>query len=173
MENEDQRQYELTFILSPELKEKDIDSFEQEVEKDIKNFGGSLKKKGKLEKRDLAYPIKKFQFAYYLIVSFLLNPEKIEELSAVFKHKKEVLRSIIAFIEEPSIVKGKEKKRRKKKEKKEFERFEEVAREITEEEVEATKRIIKEKKEKEKEKEKKKEIKLEEIDKKLDEILGI
>lgn len=169
MENENQRQYEFIFILSPELGEKDINSFEQEVEKDIKNLGGNLKKQGKIERRDLAYPIKKFQSAYYLVINFLLNPEKIEELSAVFKHKKEVLRFIFTFIEEPSFVKAKERKK-KKKPKSKLERFEEVAKEISEEELETAKEIVKKKK---KEKKEEKKIKLEEIDKKLDEILGI
>lgn len=172
MENEDQRQYELTFILSPEFKEKDVDSFEQEVEKDIKNLGGSLKKKGKLEKRDLAYPIKKFQSAYYLTLIFLFNPEKLDELSAIFKHKKEILRFLINFLEEPSSVK--EKKRKGRKPRPKIERLKEVAREITEEELETAKKMVKKPEEKKKEeKEKKKEVKLEEIDKKLDEILGI
>lgn len=149
MEKENQRQYELTFILSPELDEKEINSFEQEVEKNIKGLEGSLKKKEKAEKRILSYPIKKFQSGYYLVVNFLFNPEKLRELLLVFKHKKEILRFIINFIEEPSVVKIREVKKKKEK----------------------PKEIEKIKKKEEPSPEKK--VKLEEIDKKLDEILGI
>lgn len=178
MEKENQRQYELTLVLSPRLEEKDIEFFEQEIEKDIKGLGGDLKKKGKLERRDLSYPIKKFNSGYYQIINFLFNPEKLEELSVVLKHKKDILRYMINFVEEPSFVKAEkdgDKARKKKKPELKAEKIREIAKEITEEEVEEIKKKAKEGKPKvgPPQAEKDKEVKLEEIDKKLEEILGI
>ena len=158
MPEETQRQYEITFILSPELEEKELDSFEQEIEKSIKNLGGNIKKKIKPEKRNLSYPIKKFQSGYYLITNFLFGPEKLEELYSILKHKKEILRYIITLVpEETSIDKTQIKKKVL-----ETKKIRKEAEEISEKEIETLKKP-----------EKKAKPKLEDIDKKLDEILGI
>jgi small subunit ribosomal protein S6 len=187
MPEENQRQYELTFILSPELDEKGVDSFEQEIEKSIKNLGGDLKKKSKPERRNLSYPIKKFQTGYYSVINFLFNPEKLEELSTIFKHKKEILRYILTIAEEPAVIKkpfGRQERsmesrlaKTETKDKERIEKFKKLTEEVTEKEIEALKKTGKKEplpieKPKEDKKEKKK-VKLEEIDKKLDEILGI
>lgn len=150
MSDENQKQYEITLILSPDLKEEEINLFQEEFKKNIEKLEGNLKKTGKPEKRSLSYPIKKFQSGYYWIVNFLFNPEKLEELYSILKHKKEILRYIIVFAPE-------EKPRPFPKKK-------------TEQKIEK----IEKPKEKTKEKvEKKEKIQLEEIDKKLDEILGV
>jgi len=191
MPEENQRQYELTSILSPELDERGINSFEQEIEKSIKKLGGNLKKKSKVERRNLSYPIKKFQTGYYSVINFLLNPEKVEELSAIFKHRKEILRYIFTIVEEPAVIKkplGRqerliESRLAKTKDKERIEKFKKLTEEVTEKEIEALKKTTKKSqptagqpaspaKQGEPKAEKKK-VKLEEIDKKLDEILGI
>lgn len=186
MSDENQKQYELTFILSPELEEKGLNSIEQEIEKEIKNLGGDLKKKGKPEKRSLAYPIKKFQSGYSLVITFLFNPEKLQELFSIFKHKKEMLRYIVTSTPEepprtPPPAKALEDRKKAVEDKEKPEPkasrpqagklkklAKEVTREVTEEEIETIKKAEKKKKEKPKEK-----PKIEDIDKKLDEILGM
>lgn len=154
MPEKTQRQYELTFILSPNLGEEEISSFEQEIEKNIENLEGTLRKKGRPEKRSLSYPIKKFQSGYYLMVNFLFSPEKLEELYSALKHKKEILRYIITVIpEESSSVKDIKGKKPKK--------------------IPQAEKIKKLKEEKPSPKKaSKSKTKLEEIDKKLEEILG-
>lgn len=171
MPEKNQRQYELTFLLSPDLNEEEITSLEQEVEKEIKNLEGDLKKKGRPEKRNLVYPIKKFQSGYFLVLDFLFNPEKLKELLSIFKHKKEVLRFAITLIPEKPSPLAKtlvsKKKIAESEKKPKIEKIKKLAKEVTEEEIEALKKARKKKEEK------KKEAKLEDIDKKLDEILGI
>ena len=154
MPEKTQRQYELTFILSPNLGEEEISSFEQEIEKNIENLEGTLRKKGRLEKRSLSYPIKKFQSGYHLMVNFLFSPEKLEELYSALKHKKEILRYIITVVpEESSFVKDIKGKKPKK--------------------IPQAEKIKKPKEEKPSPKKASKgKTKLEEIDKKLEEILG-
>ena len=75
MNEEDQKNYELTLILSPELQEEEIISLEEEIEKEIKKIEGSIKKrpvslaaKKKPERRELSYPIKKFQSGYFFVL---------------------------------------------------------------------------------------------------------
>lgn len=164
MPEETQRQYELTFILSPDLGEEEISSFEHEIEKNIENLEGTLKKKGKLEKRSLSYPIKKFQSGYYLVVNFLFSPEKLEELYSALKHKKEILRYIITVVEKPSLAKTIEDKKPKP-----VARGSDLSGKIPK--VEKIKKLTEEKPSPKKASKSK--TKLEEIDKKLEEILGI
>lgn len=196
MEKEDQRQYEFTFILSPELDERGINSFEQEIEKSIKNLGGDLKKKSKVERRNLSYPIKKFQTGYYSVINFLFNPEKVEELLAILKHRKEILRYIFTIVEEFVVIKkplGRQERPieshlAKTEDKERIEKFKKLTEEVTEKEIEALKRTTKKSQPmvgqpalqpasrqdgRGEPKAEKKKVKLEEIDKKLDEILGI
>ena len=146
MPEETQKQYETTFILSPELKEAEIGLFEEEIKATLEKLGGTIKKKGAPEKRNLAYPIKKFQSGYYLTVNFLLGPEKLGELNSGLKHKKEILRHMVVFSPEgvPVAPKKKAEPKIEKREEKPMEK-----------------------------KEKKGKIQLEEIDKKLEEILGM
>ena len=142
---ENQRQYEIMFILSPELKEEHFVSFEEEIKTTIEKLGGTLKKKGVPERRNLAYPIKKFQSGYYLVINFLISPEKLKELPPTLKHKKEILRYITVLVPEKKLRPVSRKKVEPKTEKVE----------------KPQKKITKEGK-----------IQLEEIDKKLEEILG-
>lgn len=147
MPEENQKQYEITLILSPDLREEEINLFQEEFKKNIEKIEGSFKKIGKPEKRNLAYPIKKFQSGYYLSVNFFLAPEKLEELRLILKHKKEILRYLIVFAPE-------EKLRPKKKLEQKIEKIKPSEK-------------VKEKKTTEKK------IPLEDIDKKLEEILGM
>jgi len=168
MPDENQRHYEIVFILSPTLQEEEIGFFEQEIEKNIKNLEGDLKKKKNPEKRNLAYPIKKFESGYYLVINFLFNPEKLKELTSTFARKKEILRYVINHIEEPSpakIIKDEKKKLKAKK-------IEKIAKEITEEEIKKTS-FEKKPSTKPGRGPAEDKAKLEEIDKKLNEILEI
>ena len=173
MENEDQRQYELTLILSPNLQEGEINSLEQEIEKGIKELKGSLKNQGKPEKRELSYPIKKFQSGYFVLLTFLLGPDKIEELSSLLKDKKDIIRYLINLAPEEKLFIPKKKPRPMAQKpgalekRPEIEKFKKLTKEVTEKEIEILK------KDSEKKRKKEKEVKLENIDKKLDEILGI
>jgi len=137
---QDQRQYQITFILSSDLDQKKIDDFNQEFEKIIvKQLEGKIIiKHSAPERKKLAYPIKKFEFGYYLTVSFLLDPQKTQELGDKLKYNKNILRYMINFVEESP-----EPKKKRFVQKPVIEKLE-----------------------------KKKKKKLEDIDKKLDEILG-
>lgn len=150
--NEDQRQYELMFILSPELEEKDIALFQEEIRHSVEGLSGRITKQEKPEKRNLSYLIKKCSSAYYLIINFLIAPDKLNDLSASLKHNKNILRYILAFKEELAAPKIKKETLRKPE------------RQLEAEATEAP--PLKEKKEH-------KTTKLEDIDKKLEEILGI
>lgn len=159
MSEENKKQYEINFILTPNLREEEINSFGEEIRKTIDDLGGVFKNQEKPEKRKLAYPIKKSEFGYYLAVKFLIDSDKLKELLSTLKHKEQVLRYMIVSAEEKAFPIRHERTAeiRKSKIKPSAKKPKELDKEINEQ-IEAPKE---------------KETKLEDIDKKLDEILGV
>ncbi len=98
--NNHQRQYKITLILSPNLEEKNSDDFSQKFEQNINKLGGKIINKTNLEHKELAYPIKKFETGYFLLISFMLDPEKIKDLEGQLKHDQNILRYMINYQEE-------------------------------------------------------------------------
>ncbi len=79
MSEEAKREYEISFILLPNLKDEEVNSFGEDTRKTIENMGGVFKNQEKPEKRKLAYPIKKFEFGIsdnkIIIIDELLTPD--------------------------------------------------------------------------------------------------
>ena len=139
------RMYELTFILSPILDEAGLTSAMKEVKDKIVELEGEIKKEKMSEKKKLAYPVKKQIFGFYSTIEFSAEPEKIGDLRNFIKGNPSILRSIIITFEE----KKREEAPRQKKIK---------------EELPSAFKSAEFKPEKEK-------IKIEELNKKLEEIL--
>ncbi len=186
MTEENQRQYEITFILSPNLDKQGINSIEKEIEKVVQDIGGSIKKKAEAKKQDLAYAINKFESGHYLTMDLFLSPEKIKELIPGFKHKHDILRYFTTTVTaEKKTIARKPKKSEKMSEQKK-QKIKQMAEEVTDKEIEKLKKKEKQQKQeqapaskkqksKKEEKKEKKDQKtnLKDIDKKIDEILGM
>jgi small subunit ribosomal protein S6 len=152
MENEI-RQYELICILEPHLEGADLDNFKQSFEKIVSDNKGQIIHFMDPEKRDLVYPINKQKQGIYLISHISLEPENIANISKELKTNKNVLRSLITVLEtpsEPKFEKPKVKKLLKTKKTPSYTKTQES-----------------------KPADKDDKIKLEEIDKKLDELVGL
>ncbi len=118
MSEEAKREYEISFILLPNLKDEEVNSFGEDTRKTIENMGGVFKNQEKPEKRKLAYPIKKFEFGISLNIYFLLAVERLRELLSVLKQNGQILRHMITSVEEklsftPTSVETTESKRKK------------------------------------------------------------
>ena len=93
------RKYETIYLLKPDL---DGEALKGLVEK----FKSLVEKNGELTnidewgKRKLAYPIKKYNEAYYVLMNFRSNPEFPHELERIYKITDEVIRYIIVKEEE-------------------------------------------------------------------------
>lgn len=110
------RNYELTYILSSELSEKDIPKISEKI-KGL--FAGKIVKEDYWGKKRFAYPIKKFgkkyEDGFYLTLHFQTEPEKIEELERKLKLEEEILRHLIVSKKEKKVIeKPKEIKKPKK-----------------------------------------------------------
>ena len=95
--------YELTYIVSPILDEKSVNETVAAVRGFINDLNAQIKKEQVGEKRKLAYPIKKQVFGYYVTVEFDLEPEKTPELENYLRHQSDILRSLLLSLEESKL----------------------------------------------------------------------
>ncbi len=86
--------YELLYVVQPHLSEEQLKDFMDVVAERIKSEGGEVLKNELWQKRNLAYPIKKFKQGYYILTHYRAPspvPRKIEEFLRI---KEDVLRFI-------------------------------------------------------------------------------
>jgi len=88
---ENKKKYELGYLLSSKLEEKDALSELDKIHDFIKKSDGGIVLEEAPAKRRLAYPIKKEQEAYFGWLEFLAAPEKIEELRNKFPQMRDCL----------------------------------------------------------------------------------
>lgn len=101
METE-QKQYELICILNPFLEEVDLNNFKADLEKIITNHNGQIVHFMEPEKRDLAYPINKQNQGIYLISHITLEPQNVIDFLKELKTLKSLLRHLISALESPN-----------------------------------------------------------------------
>lgn len=157
--DENIQRYELVYLISNKYSEDELEPITSNVLKLIKDNGGEIVQEENWGKKKLAYPIKRFFYAYYYIIEFNLaqkNKENVKKLAKHLRLSEEVLRHLIV------------KKRIKTQG--EIEQEQRVAQRMAEQQVEEAVEKIPESKVIKEAKEKKK-VSMEELDEKLDKIL--
>jgi ribosomal protein S6 len=141
--------YEVSYLLKPDLREEEVLSFLESLRSFVVDKGGLITLEGRPKEQMLAYPIRKETRAIFNWIEFLLGSERINEIRDYLEKQGLILRYL--------VVKGKrERKPRKARAK--------ISR--------RPRRVKVAEKRKPKKPEEKPVIKEEEIDKKLEEILG-
>lgn len=87
--------YELVYLLSPLLENSDLDVAVNKVRGFINVLNGEIKKENMPEKKKLSYPIKKQLYGHFVANEFQLEPEKIAELDKQLKSESDILRFLI------------------------------------------------------------------------------
>ena len=87
--------YELVFIVSPEVEEERFESAIENVTQFITGRGGIISDIKQWGKRRLAYPIKHFGEGNYVLARFKLKPEHNKELESNLKISEDVLRHLL------------------------------------------------------------------------------
>jgi len=95
---DESRRYEIIFILSPKLEGSDLDKVKNEISEAIKKFSGTISFK-ESEKRALAYPVNKQGQGVFLITEAAISPENINSLSKELRLNKQILRHLINQLE--------------------------------------------------------------------------
>lgn len=87
--------YELVTIISPEVDEERLPEIIEQVGKFITDEGGMVESTEQWGIRKLAYPIKKFMEANYVLTRFKLEPDLTKKLGAELRASEEILRHLI------------------------------------------------------------------------------
>jgi small subunit ribosomal protein S6 len=94
------REYELMYLLSPELPEDEMTAATERVSSLITNRGGEITKVDTWGRRRLAYPIRRHMDGYYTILRFNFEPGQTVELDRNLRLTEQVLRHIIVHAED-------------------------------------------------------------------------
>ena len=94
------REYELMYLLTPELPEDEMTAATERVSSLITNRGGEITKVDTWGRRRLAYPIRRHADGYYTVLRFNLEPDQTVELERNLRLTEPVLRHIIVHAEE-------------------------------------------------------------------------
>ena len=104
------RQYETVFLISPNLTEEETESLIQQMEEVVSKKKGKLINKEEWGKRRLAYPIQKFEEAFYILFHYEGKSEISDELERHFKQSDTVIRYLTVKKETRENVRGRKKR---------------------------------------------------------------
>lgn len=99
--------YELSFLISPLLDQKELETLIQEVKNLIEQKGGRIENEMLEPKRKLGYPILKFTEAVLVSFDFSMPGSTIPALKNEVKNKKDILRYILFQKQKKSLSKKK------------------------------------------------------------------
>jgi len=94
------KQYELVFILAPDLEEEKQKEQIAKVEKLLLDLKGKIKKKEVWGKKKLSYPINKFNEGIYVKFNLDFPPDKIKDWQVKIKREEKVIRYLLIKIED-------------------------------------------------------------------------
>jgi len=103
------RQYETGFLISPNLSEEETDALILQMADVVSKKKGKMLKEDRWGKRKLAYPIEKFEEAFYVFFLYEGDPDVSSELERRFKQADAVLRYLTVKKEERENVRKKKK----------------------------------------------------------------
>ncbi|HHY45892.1 MAG TPA: 30S ribosomal protein S6 [Firmicutes bacterium] len=89
------RDYEVMFIIRPDLDEAAIEGVINKFEELIKNGGGEILKLDRWGKRRLAYEIQHLSEGFYVVIQFKAPSELAHELERVLRITDEVIRHLV------------------------------------------------------------------------------
>ena len=102
------RDYELGFILSPEVSEEQTRAILDRVEQVVANYNGEVVRVNQWGRRRLGYPIQHHRDGFYIFIDMILTPETVIELDRTLKVSEEVLRHLIKRRDPKTVQKERE-----------------------------------------------------------------
>ena len=89
------RDYEILYIVRPELDDEQLNQAVERVNSLIGNLGGSHQKTDVWGKRRLAYEVGRLREGYYVLTDFQIEPERVPEMESTLKISDTVFRHLI------------------------------------------------------------------------------
>jgi small subunit ribosomal protein S6 len=90
--------YELVAMISPEADEDGVSKIVDRVTQSINSHGGAVEEVKNWGKRKLAYPVKKFMEADYVLARFKLMPKSVRELENEIGTFGDILRYLVVKV---------------------------------------------------------------------------
>lgn len=94
------RSYELVFIVAPTVEDDGLQSQIDTVTERITQLGGQVSKVDIWGRRRLAYPIKKFNEGYYVLLNLQLSPEAVSAIERDLLLSETVIRHLVVRTDE-------------------------------------------------------------------------
>lgn len=110
------KQYETVFLISPNLSEEETNGLIIQMTEIISKKKGKMISKEEWGKRNLAYPIKKLEEAFYVFFHYQGKPDIPAELERRFKQTDTIIRYLTLKKETKENVRGKKKRVSEKRE---------------------------------------------------------
>ena len=104
------RDYELGFILNPEVSEEQTSAILERIEKIVSSHDGQVVKVNQWGRRRLAYPIEHHRDGYYVFIDMILTPETVLELDRTLKVSEEVMRHLVKRRDPKAVQKEREER---------------------------------------------------------------
>jgi small subunit ribosomal protein S6 len=95
------RDYEILYIVRPELDEEQLQQAVASVGKLIENLGGTGQKTDVWGRRRLAYEVRHLREGQYVLTDFQIDPARVPEMEATLKISDTVFRHLIVRKPEP------------------------------------------------------------------------
>ena len=92
--------YEMVFIVSPEVADEDLETRISSVSQFITGRDGVMGEVEVWGKKKLAYPLKRFLEGSYVLAKFKLSPAQCKELEANLEISEDILRHLLIKVEE-------------------------------------------------------------------------
>ncbi|MBE3554035.1 MAG: 30S ribosomal protein S6 [Thermicanus sp.] len=89
------RNYEILFILRPDLTEEEVEASREKVKSIISDNGGEVTKLDPMGKRRLAYEIQDYREGIYTVIYFTGDDKTVKELDRVVRITEDIIRYLI------------------------------------------------------------------------------
>lgn len=87
--------YELMLLVSPQIADEDVTGVVDKVTTFVTERGGNIAEVKPWGRRRMAYNIKDFQEASYVVANFSMDPKNASELEASLNISEEVIRHLL------------------------------------------------------------------------------
>ncbi len=89
------RDYEILYIVKPDLDEEAVAASTKSVDDLIAGFGGTVQKTDQWGRRKLAYEVQHLREGYYVLTDFAFDPDRVPDLEGQLRISETVFRYLV------------------------------------------------------------------------------